>query len=480
MNGSPRLVTILGSTGSIGRSTLEVIARHPGRFQVHALAARRSVDAIFEQCQSARPQFAALACPDAAAELKARLQAAGMETRVLAGESGVREAAADPAADTVMAAIVGAAGLEPALAAVGAGKRVLLANKESLVMAGGLFMQAVRDSGATLLPIDSEHNAIFQCMPPSFPRLLPPSSGESSSPSLPSSFPRKRESSSSNFPQSQPGVAEDGTRADGVRADGVKKILLTASGGPFRDWSPARMRAATPEQACAHPNWTMGRKISVDSATMMNKGLEIIEACHLFNVRESEVEVVVHPQSIVHSMVQYADGSVLAQLGNPDMRAPIAHGLAWPERISSGVADLDMIGIAQLDFAAPDPARFPCLELARAAARAGGLAPAWLNAANEVAVAAFLAGEIGFADIPALIAEVMDAEVMGAKVMGNGADAAEPDSLQRVKQADEAARRMARELLESRRLRPRRFRFGLGFGRGSGDPAFVRPAAQRA
>jgi 1-deoxy-D-xylulose-5-phosphate reductoisomerase len=297
--------------------------------------------------------------------------------------------------DVVMAAIVGAAGLQPTLAAVDAGKTVLLANKESLVMAGALFMRAVADSGATLLPIDSEHNAIFQCMP----------------------------------------VAERGLPAPA----GVSKILLTASGGPFREWSSEQMRVATPEQACAHPNWSMGRKISVDSATLMNKGLELIEACWLFDVHAESVEVVVHPQSIVHSMVQYVDGSVLAQLGNPDMRTPIAYGLAWPERIGSGVAELDIVAVSRLDFEAPDETRFPCLSLARQAVSRGGTAMAELNAANEVAVQAFLDGSLGFTEIAGVVAAVL-AE----------SSADEPETLDVVKEADNRARIQARAIINNR------------------------------
>jgi len=331
---------------------------------------------------------------EAAAELERRLREAGIETRVLAGEDGLGKVASDPVVDVVMAAIVGAAGLQPTLAAVEAGKTVLLANKESLVMAGGLFMRAVREHEAVLLPIDSEHNAIFQCLP----------------------------------------VGEDGV----PRKPGIVRVLLTASGGPFRTWSAGDMVSATPEQACAHPNWSMGRKISVDSATLMNKGLELIEARWLFDLPDTAVDVVVHPQSIVHSMVQYVDGSVLAQMGNPDMRTPIAYGLAWPERIGSGVADLDVVGAAKLEFEAPDPVRFPCLRLAREAARSGGLAAAALNAANEEAVGAFLDGEIGFPRIAQVIETVL------SRVEG-----AEPESLAAVKQADRLARRQARAAIEN-------------------------------
>jgi 1-deoxy-D-xylulose-5-phosphate reductoisomerase len=390
-----RHITVLGSTGSIGLSTLDVVAQHPDRFAVYALAANTSVDSLYEQCLRYRPTYAVMHCPDSAAELEARLAGADCDTRVLSGEEGLCEVAAAGEVDVVMAAIVGAVGLAPTLAAVSQGKTVLLANKESLVMAGSLFMRAVAESGARLLPIDSEHNAIFQCLP------------------------------------------VDG---QGVpKRPGVSRILLTASGGPFREWSLEDMRAVTPEQACAHPNWSMGRKISVDSATLMNKGLELIEACWLFDVPEQLVEVVVHPQSIVHSMVQYVDGSVLAQLGNPDMRTPIAYGLGWPERIGSGVAELDIVSAARLDFEAPDTDRFPCLELGRAAVREGGTAMAELNAANEEAVAAFLDGRLGFTDIPHVIEAVL-----------SQADSAEPGTLDVVKEADHRAREHAKEEIENR------------------------------
>ena len=383
---------MLGSTGSIGVSTLDVIARHPERFALYALTAHSSVEKMFGQCQACAPRFAVMACADSAEQLSARLRAVGSATRVLAGRLAIEQVAADECVDIVMAAIVGAAGLGGTLAAVRGAKKVLLANKESLVMAGALFMDAVRAHKAILLPIDSEHNAIFQCLPADA-RAVP-------------------------------------------QKPGVNRILLTASGGPFRNWSPEQIAAATPQQACAHPNWSMGRKISVDSATLMNKGLELVEACWLFGVRERDVEVVVHPQSIVHSMVQYSDGSVLAQLGNPDMRTPIAYGLAWPERIGSGVADLDIIAAARLDFEAPDSARFPCLELARQAVRRGGTAMTVLNAANELAVEAFLAGEIGFARIAATIERVLSTTTI-----------AEPHSLDVVIEADQWARTRARQII---------------------------------
>jgi 1-deoxy-D-xylulose-5-phosphate reductoisomerase len=391
-----RQLTILGSTGSIGVSTLDVVARNPENYAVYALTAQRSVLAMRDQCLSFCPRLAVMSGAAEAEELASLLREAGSETRVLAGAEGLAEVAAAAEVDVVMAAIVGAAGLEPTLAAVRAGKRVLLANKESLVMAGQLFMDAVQEHGATLLPIDSEHNAIFQCLPP----------GANGSPGK----------------------------------SGVSKVLLTASGGPFRTWSAEQMRSATPDQACAHPNWDMGRKISVDSATLMNKGLELIEACWLFDLGAHEIEVVVHPQSIVHSMVQYVDGSVLAQLGNPDMRTPIAYGLAWPDRCGSGVADLDIMAAARLDFEPPDYERFPCLGLAQEAVRRGGLAMASLNAANEAAVAAFLAGEIGFTAIPAIIESVLEQT-----------DSAEPGSLDVVKEADALARERAQVAIAAAR-----------------------------
>ena len=358
-------VTILGSTGSVGSSTLDVLERHPERFRVVALTARSSVERMVEQCRRYRPKYAVMSEPDAARRLEDLLDAAPGGVRVLAGIEGLEEAAACAETDYVMAAIVGAAGLRPTLAAARAGKRVLLANKESLVMAGALFMTAIAESGAELLPIDSEHNAIFQCLP-------------------------------------------NGSEA-GLPAVGVERILLTASGGPFRDWPAERIAAVTPEQACAHPVWSMGRKISVDSATLMNKGLEVIEACWLFGTRPDAIDVVIHPQSVIHSLVQYRDGSVLAELGNPDMRTPIAHALAWPERLASGVAALDLIAVARLDFQSPDLARFPCLKLAIQAAEAGGSAPLVLNAANEIAVAAFLDGELSFPGIARVVDETMQA-----------------------------------------------------------------------
>ncbi|WP_025127643.1 1-deoxy-D-xylulose-5-phosphate reductoisomerase [Pseudomonas sp. PH1b] len=359
-------ITVLGATGSIGLSTLDVIARHPDRYQVFALTGFSRLPELLALCVRHVPRFAVVPEAAAARRLQEDLQAAGLATRVLVGEQGLCEVASAPEVDAVMAAIVGAAGLRPTLAAVEAGKKILLANKEALVMSGALFMQAVGKSGSVLLPIDSEHNAIFQCMPGDFSR--------------------------------------------GLSQVGVRRILLTASGGPFRQTPLAELEHVSPEQACAHPNWSMGRKISVDSASMMNKGLELIEACWLFDAKPSQVEVVVHPQSVIHSLVDYVDGSVLAQLGNPDMRTPIANALAWPERIDSGVAPLDLFAIARLDFQAPDEQRFPCLRLARQAAEAGGSAPAMLNAANEVAVSAFLERRIRYPEIASIIDEVLARE----------------------------------------------------------------------
>jgi 1-deoxy-D-xylulose-5-phosphate reductoisomerase len=356
-------ITVLGATGSIGLNTLDVIARHPDRYSVFALTANSKVDELAQLCRAYKPQYAVIGSVNAAQQLKDKLSAIKVDTEVLCGDEGLCHVAAHSKVNVVMAAIVGAAGLNPTLAAARAGKKVLLANKEALVMAGDLFMQAVACSGATLLPIDSEHNAIFQCLPQTANRSL----------------------------------AENG----------VEKILLTASGGPFRQFSSAQMHAASPEQACAHPNWNMGRKISVDSASLMNKGLELIEACWLFDTDESEIDVVVHPQSIIHSMVRFVDGSVIAQMGNPDMRTPIAYGLAWPERINAGVEPLDFMQISSLDFEAPDEQRFPCLALARQAWQQGGTTSAVLNAANEIAVAAFLSKKIGFTDIAIIIEQVL-------------------------------------------------------------------------
>ena len=361
-------ITILGATGSIGVSTLDVLARHPDKYNVFALTAHRRVAELAAQCAQFRPARAVVGSAEAASRLAALLRARDVRCDVSYGEAALCEVAA--AADTVMAAIVGAAGLAPALAAARAGKKILLANKEALVMSGQLFMDAVHQNGATLLPIDSEHNAIFQSLPQSYAR--------------------------------SPHCA------------GVAKILLTASGGPFLTRAVETLEDVTPDQACKHPNWVMGRKISVDSATMMNKGLEVIEAHWLFGAAASQIEVVIHPQSVIHSMVSYVDGSVLAQLGNPDMRTPIAHALAFPERIESGVGQLDLTTIGTLQFEKPDFKRFPCLALAFEALEAGGTAPALLNAANEIAVEAFLDSRIGFRDIDRVIARVMHENEHGA------------------------------------------------------------------
>ncbi|MGQ0836129.1 MAG: 1-deoxy-D-xylulose-5-phosphate reductoisomerase [Gammaproteobacteria bacterium] len=394
-------VVVLGSTGSIGESTLDVLARHPDRFRVVGLGARRNTERLFEQVRRWRPDFVALADRDAAGGFAARLAATPQSrTRVLGGEEGLIELAQLAEVDCVMAAIVGAAGLRSTLAAARAGKRLLLANKESLVMAGPLVMAAAHTGGATLLPIDSEHNAIFQCLP--------------------------RDA------------------ACGVSPSGVRRVLLTASGGPFLDWPTAALQDATPEQACAHPNWVMGRKISVDSATLMNKGLEVIEAGYLFGLDAERIEVVVHRQSVVHSLVEYVDGSVLAQLGAPDMRTPIAQAFAWPERMESGAPFLDLAKVGRLDFSAPDPARFPCLALAQAAARDGGLRPAILNAANEIAVQAFLERQLNFTGIPAVTETVLET-MAGGNV----------SSLDDVLAADTEARARARGAIEDLRASQR-------------------------
>lgn len=399
MSQSPQNITVLGSTGSIGVSTLDVLARHPDKYRAYALTANTSVDLIIPQIQRHSPRFAVMRDERSAQQLEDQLFALGhKETAVLSGEKGLLQVAADAAVSAVMAAIVGAAGLSPTMAAVTAGKKVLLANKESLVMAGHLFMDAVETSGATLLPIDSEHNAIFQSMPARY------QSGKST----------------------------------GLVSEGVRRILLTGSGGPFRELPLAQLPSVTPDQACAHPNWDMGRKISVDSATMMNKGLELIEACWLFNTTADTIDIVIHPQSIIHSMVEYTDGSVLAQLGNPDMRTPIAHALAFPDRIDSGVGSLDIIATARLDFEAPDYQRFPCLRLATEAAAVGGTAMAVLNAANEVAVDAFLAGSIRFTDIPLTIEHVLAATTI-----------VEPDTLALVQAQDASARVLANRFIDT-------------------------------
>jgi len=363
LQSSPQNITILGATGTIGLNTLDVIARHPDKYCAYALTANGRAEALFDLCKQYHPRYAVLLQEAAADRLRQMLLQAGIETEVLFGMDALEQVASAPEVDAVMAAIVGAAGLRPAMAAARAGKRIMLANKETLVMAGSLFMQAVEESGATLLPIDSEHNAIFQVMP------------------------------SKKYPD--------------LHSGGVRKILLTASGGPFRNASREQLLQVTSQQALNHPNWVMGPKITIDSATLMNKGLEVIEAKWLFDATPEQIEVVVHPQSVIHSMVEYVDGSVLAQLGNPDMRTPIAYALAYPERIDSGVGSLDLFKIATLNFERPDTGRFPCLRLAFDVLKCGGTAPAILNAANEVAVEAFLQSRIGFMDIPALIERVL-------------------------------------------------------------------------
>jgi 1-deoxy-D-xylulose-5-phosphate reductoisomerase len=388
-----RGIAILGSTGSIGRSTLAVIALHPERFRVAVLGAYNSWQSIVEQARQFNAETVVLVDEHAAAQARAALRDSGSKTRVESGADALAAAVSAPSVDIVMAAIVGAAGLASTLAAVRAGKRVLLANKEALVMTGRLLMDEVRHAGAQLIPIDSEHNAIFQCMPAGY---LP-----------------------------------------GDPARGVVRVILTASGGPFRGASSAKMAQVTPDEACAHPKWKMGRKISVDSATLMNKGLEVIEATLLFGLPETQVEVVVHPQSVVHSLVEYADGSVLAQLGAPDMRTPIAQALAWPERFASGVQSLDLIAIGKLEFEPPDHVRFPSLTLARAAARAGGTAPTLLNAANEIAVQAFLDRRLNFVGISTVIDRVLQRlNTSPVTTLGD------------VLEADAAARRLAVDMIE--------------------------------
>ena len=389
-------ITVLGATGSIGVSTLDVLARHPERYRVVALSANTQVDRLLEQCLAHQPRYAVMVDSDAAEQLNKQLREQGSDTEVLSGVEGLELISALDEIDYVMAAIVGAAGLPPTLAAARKGKRILLANKEALVMSGHLFMEEVRANGAELLPIDSEHNAIFQCMPQNF--------------------------------------------ADGLQQSGVRRILLTASGGPFRTTPLEELESVTPAQAVAHPNWSMGRKISVDSATMMNKGLEVIEACWLFNTDPAHIQVVLHPQSVIHSMVAYHDGSVLAQLGNPDMRTPIAHALAWPERIESGVADLNIFDVARLDFEQADLKRFPCLRLAIEAMEAGGTAPAVLNAANEIAVEAFLNEQVGFTAISRVIEQTLK-EV----------ERRDADRLETIFEADSVAREVALTLVRGER-----------------------------
>jgi 1-deoxy-D-xylulose-5-phosphate reductoisomerase len=390
-------VTILGATGTIGMHTLDVISQHPERFSVFALTANTNVESLFKLCQQYVPKYAVMLDASMATELQRRLVAIDADTIVLSGEDALCMVASHDEVNVVMAAIVGAAGLQPAIAAAHAGKRILLANKETLVMAGSLFMQAVEKGGATLLPIDSEHNAIFQVMP-----------------------------------RNQRGRLAD---------MGVRRVLLTASGGPFRNSTVEELKAVTRTQALNHPNWIMGPKITIDSATLMNKGLEVIEAHWLFNASPAQIEVVVHPQSVIHSMVEYIDGSVLAQLGNPDMRTPIAYGLGFPDRLASGVSSLDLIKTARLDFAAPDMKRFPCLRLAYQALELGGTAPAILNAANEVAVEAFLAEQIDFMDIPHLIEDVL-----------SSATIEEALSIEQLVAVDTTARHSARQWLAQQKV----------------------------
>jgi 1-deoxy-D-xylulose-5-phosphate reductoisomerase len=390
-----RGITILGSTGSIGRSTLDVLSRHPDRFRVMALTARTQWERLLEQCRAFQPELAVVDDVKAARSLERALSAEGLSTRVAVGPEGLAVAATLPGADILMAAIVGAAGLLPTLAAARAGRRVLLANKEALVMSGRLLLEAVATSGAELLPIDSEHNAIFQCLPPGRP---------------------------------------------GVHAPGVSRVWLTASGGPFLRMPAERLASVTPDEACAHPRWAMGRKISVDSATLMNKGLELIEAQLLFGLAPGAVEVVVHPESIVHSLVAYVDGSTLAQLGNPDMRTPISHALGWPERLASGVEGLDLLRLGNLRFEAPDRLKFPCLGLAEAAASRGGSAATILNAANEVAVAAFLERRLNFTGIAAVIEDVLERLPSGSAA-----------TLEEILSTDAEARRVAAERVDVRR-----------------------------
>lgn len=387
------LVTVLGSTGSIGQSTLDVVSANPDHYEIFALSAHTQTETLANQCMSFSPKFAVIQDETRAKELRARLSHVGCQTEVLTGRESLLEIASEACVDIVMAAIVGAAGLEPTMAAVTSGKRVLLANKESLVMSGGLFIDSVASCNAKLLPVDSEHNAIFQCLPSNFKSL---------------------------------------------ESSGVSKILLTGSGGPFRTRPLNEFTSISPEEACAHPNWSMGAKISVDSATMMNKGLEFIEACWLFNARPENIDVVIHPQSIVHSMVQYYDGSVLAQMGEPDMRTPIAHTMAWPERIDSKVKALDFTLMSNLSFEPVDHARFPCLSLAIEAIKAGGDRPAALNAANEIAVEAFLNHQIKFTEIARINDELMQSWNQN-----------EPQSIDDVIHADQTARALAQAMLKS-------------------------------
>jgi 1-deoxy-D-xylulose-5-phosphate reductoisomerase len=394
MSNRPQQLTILGATGSVGVNTLRVVAENPERFGIFALTANRNHALLQQQCLAFNPRYAVLGDEAAAGDLQTRLRSMGCGTEVLCGVEALADVASAPEVDSVMAAIVGGAGLLPTLAAASTGKKVLLANKEALVMSGELFMQAAAQSGAKILPIDSEHNAIFQCLP-----------------------------------------VNSGARFEHQAGCGFAKIVLTASGGPFLNLPASAFAGITPEQAVAHPNWQMGRKISVDSATLVNKALELIEASYLLATPPGQIDILVHPQSIIHSMVYYRDGSVLAQMGNPDMRTPIAYGLAWPERIGAGVAPLDLARVGKLNFEEPDLQRFPGLSLGRAAAQARGAAPVIFNAANEIAVAAFLARQIGFMQIPAIIDATLQALAC-----------ANPGSLQEVLAIDAQSRRMAEKL----------------------------------
>jgi len=386
-------LSILGATGSIGINTLDVAARHPEKYKIVALSANSQLDRLVELCKKYKPEYAVIADETLEEELSKQLKNINTPIKVLSGVEGLETIASLPEVDYVMAAIVGAAGLKPTLAAARSGKRILLANKEALVMSGQLFMDEVKKNNAELLPIDSEHNAIFQCLPKDY--------------------------------------------SNGLAESGITKILLTGSGGPFRTKELSELTNITPDEACAHPNWSMGRKISVDSATMMNKGLEIIEACWLFNTSPDNIQVVVHPQSVIHSMVQYSDGSVLAQLGQPDMRTPIAHALSWPDRIESGVEKLDFFSVAKLEFEAPDYERFPCLRLAEESIRKGGTAPTILNAANEIAVASFLDNKLSFTDISYVVEHTL-----------KNLPSREADSLSEILEDDLAARKEAEHLVK--------------------------------
>ncbi len=395
-------LTVLGATGSIGSSTLDVVAQHPDLYRVLALTANNNVDALESLCERWQPRYAVMNDVSSAAELASRLQAKNINTQVLDGEQGLLQVVNEAEVDCVVAAIVGAAGLVPTLAAAKAGKRVLLANKEALVMSGKLFMDTAKENDAVLMPVDSEHNAIFQCLPDCL---------------------------------TQHHSSVKVTNAQGHA--GIERVLLTASGGPFRTFNLEQLQEVTPEQAVNHPNWDMGRKISVDSATLMNKGLELIEAYWLFDMDIANIDVVVHPQSVIHSMVSYSDGSVLAQLGNPDMRTPIAHALAWPQRIDSGVEPLNIFDVAKLEFEKPDLDRFPCLRLCYEAIKRGGTATIVLNAANEIAVAAFLDETIRFTDIALLIEQVLDKASISEDV----------SSLERILEADEMARALTNDCI---------------------------------